>query len=412
MICLKMNPTEKKPSIWERDPFAFLGPHMGCGGCALVWLLAFFVWPPFVLFSLLLLAFPGSRRRAKLILFSELSKTLAHRTPLPIALDLCIRAFRTPSPLRTFPETLFLYPLATRFFLTNYLVARKAWRMKKYVELGMPLSEAMERCGGFNPQEVAIVRAGEEWSLLPEALQRLVKYQTTDQRLASLWKYMLYPFWLAIIAGVISLFILTYILPKFEDMFAQLGATSLPPLTEFLVKFSYALLHELHIFLIAVIILALILYRTGLAWLPIIRRWARADREARWLAALSLALDAGVKPAQAVQSAGEISGGAVEKRACDAAAMIEQGHGVGEACEACSVLSSGMNHQLQLLDGRERYVEGLRAIANDAETDAQSAYQRACAVMEIASHLCVALVIGLLVIAMYLPLFEIGKHVV
>ncbi|MCX7048595.1 MAG: type II secretion system F family protein [Candidatus Sumerlaeota bacterium] len=394
-----------KASIWRRDLRELPGLRM--------------LFRPFrALINRLSIFLLSRRSRAKVLLFSELSRMLAMRTPLPQALELCEESFTSLRPAGSWLPYLIAQTLGWPLELRNAIAAEMTARLRRFVEKGMSLSEAMDAFYPFDSQEVAIVRAGEEWSLLPEALRRLARFQAVDCDMSEFWrKALMYPFALFIMAVSIISFIYLYVMPKIADMYVwATNGSPLPPFSRTLYSMSPhqgTIIFALLLFgVIAAVIFLFVASRLQLRmdWIPILGRGTRADRQARWLAALSLGLDAHVPPAQAVRRAGEMSGGRMRRRSQEAARMIEQGHSIGKACLESKLLPARLSRQLALAEGAPNFMEALRDIAQDAEQDARHTMARFCSAFEIVCHLCIALVIACAVIALYLPIFEIGSY--
>ena len=417
-----MTDPDKKKSIWTMDLLELPALRRVARWLGWLWPGG---WPPLFhireTLAIFLFGTFRAHRGAKAMLFAELGESARQNVPLDVALDLCQRSFVYGPIWNAFPFSWLLAPITCPLQRVEYIASNLARRLHRRVSRGIPLSNAMMTCGGgFSPQEVRIVRAGEEWSLLPQALKRLARYQQIDYRLNSFYAHMAYPAAVGMVALPIVSFILVFILPKFQDMYAQLGAQRLPPITEKLLFISYEIVHGG--FWLFMILLVLLISSIASRWnpqigirpllsfllrrLPIIGGAYRAEEEAHWLAALSLALEAGAAPPDAVRTAGEICGGGLQRRSEAAARAIVQGHGIGEACLASHVLTPAMNNLLVLLNWRGDYVESLKAISVDADLDAQAAVARASKVAEMAGIVCIGMVAAFVIIALYMPLFE------
>lgn len=107
------------------------------------------------------------------------------------------------------------------------------------VEGGSSLSEAMAKHPkAFNTLYVKMVAAGEIGGVLDVILQRLAEFMEKAQRLKrKVIGAMIYPIAVIIVAMAIVTLIMLFIIPKFEDIFADFGVT-LPALTQFLIDSS------------------------------------------------------------------------------------------------------------------------------------------------------------------------------
>lgn len=148
-----------------------------------------------------------------------------------------------------------------------------------------------------------------------------------------------------------------------------------------------------------------------LRMMPFVGGAAQVEREARWLAALSVALGAGVPAAEAVRTAGRISGDYYTSLSDQAALVVEQGHSIGEAAVQTQLLKPKMNHRLRLLDASPDFLRGLSAIADDASQEAIQRMNRAGRITEVLAIVLMAVTITFVLIALYMPLFAIPRIV-
>src|SRR5579872_3542662 len=108
------------------------------------------------------------------------------------------------------------------------------------VESGQTLSKAMAKYPKtFTSLFVGLVRAGEVGGVLEEALQRLSHFLEKDMELRRKVKAALtYPAIVVVVAVGIVVGLCTFIVPKFVDLFKDLGVKELPAMTQVLVDFS------------------------------------------------------------------------------------------------------------------------------------------------------------------------------
>jgi type IV pilus assembly protein PilC len=108
------------------------------------------------------------------------------------------------------------------------------------VEGGATLSEAMGRHPKvFNRLYSNMVAAGEAGGVLDVILQRLAEFLEKAQKLRSkVIGAMIYPAVVITIATAITLAIVIFLVPKFRDIFADFGVTTLPKMTEVLITVS------------------------------------------------------------------------------------------------------------------------------------------------------------------------------
>ncbi|MGN1064584.1 MAG: type II secretion system F family protein, partial [Thermoguttaceae bacterium] len=108
------------------------------------------------------------------------------------------------------------------------------------IEGGSSLSEAMAKCPkAFNRLYVNMIKAGEAGGALETILQRLAEFLERSESLkAKIKSAMTYPVAVLLFSIGILIFIMTNIVPKFEDIFKDFD-TELPGLTQWLINASH-----------------------------------------------------------------------------------------------------------------------------------------------------------------------------
>ena len=145
----------------------------------------------------------------------ELSNLLGGGVPLSRALQLLRRESRNPA-------------------------ARYQWsRIHDDVVGGKPLAEALARFPkSFSSVYIAMVRAGEAGGFLELVLGQIAEFRAREQDLKGKVKAaMVYPCVLAFLAVAVLVFLLTYFIPRFTDIFNDFGA-NLPTLTRVIIAAS------------------------------------------------------------------------------------------------------------------------------------------------------------------------------
>jgi type II secretory pathway component PulF len=180
-------------------------------------------------------------------------------------------------------------------------------QVHKDVTGGKSISDAMQaQAGVFGDAYVASVAAGEAAGKLPEVLGRLAQFQRTELRVRATVRTLLaYPSLLTCVSSLVVIGLVTFVLPKFVDIFGQFEV-SLPVITQVVVAISDVLRKHLLIWLPLVLaaIVGLIVSRNVEAgrrkWdyamlnLPILRDITRAFYIGRTFRLLGLMIESGV----------------------------------------------------------------------------------------------------------------------
>jgi type IV pilus assembly protein PilC len=108
------------------------------------------------------------------------------------------------------------------------------------VEGGTPLSEALGKSPRiFDNLYTNMVRAGEAGGIQDEVLKRLAAFMEQSERIKSKVKGALaYPVVVIVIAAIVIIVVMTFVVPRFKEIFKQLLGEDLPPLTQRLMDLS------------------------------------------------------------------------------------------------------------------------------------------------------------------------------
>ena len=116
--------------------------------------------------------------------------------------------------------------------------------IKADVEAGSTLAESMSKKPQvFSELYISMIRAGEVGGVLDEILNKIADLMEKEFALRQKVKSaMSYPSFVAGAAVIMSVFMLTFILPQFVGVFRQFGG-NLPALTQFFVTLTLSLIH-------------------------------------------------------------------------------------------------------------------------------------------------------------------------
>lgn len=122
------------------------------------------------------------------------------------------------------------------------------------IEAGTPLAQALAASSSyFESFYTDLISTGEETGSLPECFSRLAEYREKSEALrAKVIKAMIYPSMVAIIATAVTILMLIFVIPEFESLFKGFGA-DLPWFTQKVLDASHSLQKYGWIFLIVII---------------------------------------------------------------------------------------------------------------------------------------------------------------
>lgn len=125
--------------------------------------------------------------------------------------------------------------------------------LKNNVEAGEDFSAALARHPKqFDQTYVSLVKASEKSGMLAEMLERISEYMQKEAETRSRVRGALaYPTVMMVIACGVTIFLLTFVLPKFQPLFDSRG-TKLPTITIVLMHASHALLNYWYLWLVGI----------------------------------------------------------------------------------------------------------------------------------------------------------------
>ena len=298
--------------------------------------------------------------------------------------------------------------------------------IKTDVEGGTGFAAALKRHPAyFDDLFCSLVDAGEQAGALETMLDRLATYKEKTEALkAKIKKAMTYPIAVLVVAFVVTAILLIKVVPQFESMFTSFGG-ELPAFTQLVVAASEWMqaywFIALGIVVGAVFGVKLTLQRSKkaaylvdkyLLKAPIIGPIVTNSAIARYCRTLSTTFAAGVPLVEALDSAG---GAAGNRLYFDAIKMIRDDVATGQQLQF-SMRSSGLfpNMVIQMVSiGEESGAldEMLHKAATHYEDAVDNSVDNLTSLMEPMIMSFLGVVIGGLVIAMYLPIFQMGSVV-
>jgi type IV pilus assembly protein PilC len=299
--------------------------------------------------------------------------------------------------------------------------------IKGNVEQGATFSDSLAKHPKiFDELFVQLVRAGEIGGILDTILGRLATYIEKRVKLARQVRgAMVYPLAVGGIAILVVAILLTWVIPAFQAMFTDFGGEdSLPAPTQLVISISEGFLEYWYIFVgsfLAVVIGVPWTYRQpkgrefwdrALLQLPIIGPVMRKVAVARFTRTLGTLLASGVAILDALDIVGKASGNVViEKGIKMVAEKIREGRSMAEPLMETKVFPSmvvqmiGVGEQTGALDSM------LNKIADFYEEEVDVAVAGLTSLMEPIMMVVIGGIVGFMLIAMYMPIFDIAGHI-
>ncbi len=298
--------------------------------------------------------------------------------------------------------------------------------LRTQVEGGVALNQALRQHAAFDALYCNLVAVGELAGMLDTMLERLANHLEKSEALrTTIRSALIYPSAVLAIAGLVLVLILVFVVPAFQNIFASFGA-ELPWLTQVVIALSEAI--QRHGFwLLAVTVLATwwlkrqVQQRTSwrryahrmLLHLPIAGPLTRRACTARWTRTLATLFAAGVPLTESLDAVKGVTGHVLFQEATQTIqAQLIQGQALSRALEDTEGLFPPMVVQMCAIGEESGALDHmLEKTAEHYEREVDSTVARLSTLLEPFIMVVLGLLIGGLVMALYLPIFQLGQVV-
>ncbi len=274
--------------------------------------------------------------------------------------------------------------------------------------------------GMFSPLFVATVRASERTSDLAPALSRYVAYQLQlDAIRKRVVNASIYPLLLIGVGGLVTLFLLLYVVPRFSVIYQERGA-ALPLVSKWLLAWGEMV--EGHgvivvAVLVGVIAAAIQALRTpgvraaiedALWRLPAIGERMKVYQLARFYRTIGMLLKGGIPLVFALDMGAELLHPVLRARLADASRAISEGRGVADSMDAYGLATPVALRMLSVGERSGNMGDMLDRIAAFHDEEISRWVEWFTRLFEPVLMAVIGLVIGAIVILMYMPIFELA----
>ncbi len=304
----------------------------------------------------------------------------------------------------------------------NELLAETITNVRKDVEAGLPLSDALERHPKiFSPLFVAMTRAGETGGMLEASMLRVAdQLEKEDSLRRQVKSAMTYPIVVLSFAFIILIALVTFLVPVFVGVFKQFGG-DLPFITKITVNLSAVVTGYWW---------AVIAATALVVWL--FKKWKSSEKGrgqwdafrlripakigdivqkvalARWSRTLSALVSAGVPLMQALDITAKTSGNrVVEDVMASVIDSVKQGGTIAEPLKAAPVFPGMVVQMVAVGEETGALDQMLSKIADFYEDQVDAAVKSLTSILEPLMLVVVGGMVGFIVISMYLPLFKV-----
>ena len=289
------------------------------------------------------------------------------------------------------------------------------------VKTGESISQAFEAQGGFPLVYTTTLLAGERSGNLEEVLQRYLDFQRVSLTFRKKLKAsLIYPALLIVMVIALFIFLITFVVPRFAQLYDQLG-TKLPWLTVFLLDLGR---NAQHYGLYVGVVVALIGF--------LIYRWIKTDAGANavdrvrislplfgtvWLKyqvglfsrTLSTLLTGGLPLVPSLETAARsIDSRQIGNAVFASVETVREGKGLATSLQQTKVFPELAIEMIEVGESTGALPQMLNSVAEFFEEDVQTNLTAAMSLIEPLILIVMGVVVVTILIALYLPIFSLG----
>ena len=298
--------------------------------------------------------------------------------------------------------------------------------VKASVESGSTFSDALKKYPKvFDTLYVNLIAAGEVGGILDTILNRLGAYIEKSVKLARQVRgAMVYPLSILGVAIIVIAVMLGKVIPVFENMYAEFNGASLPKPTQIVIDISHAFRDNWYIFFgvgVAIVVglrmftqhpKGRVIFDTILLKIPVIGGVLRKTIVARFTRTLGTLLSSGVPILDSLEICARTAGNkVVERSVLYARQKISEGKDMAGPLAETNVFPSMVCQMIGVGEQTGAMDQMLNKIADFYEEEVDVAVGAMTAMMEPLMMVFLGGLIGGLIIAMYLPVFELAGNI-
>ncbi len=288
----------------------------------------------------------------------------------------------------------------------------------KLVRSGMPLSEALEEQGDTFPSLfVNMIRSAETSGNLDATLDNMANYYSKEYRLnQKISSSMTYPKILGVLIILVVIVIMGFVLPQFEDLFAQMG--QLPLATRILMGISDFVAHRWYILIFGGIILFMaykvifsipfVKYQRDKleVHLPKIGKLRKVIYTARFARTLSSLYAAGIPIITCLQIAKTTIGNTyIESQFDEMIAKVRAGENLSAGIDGIDGFVKKLTSSVGVGEETGELDSMLVSIADQMDYDSEIATEKLVAMLEPSMIVVMAVIVGFIMIAIIWPIY-------
>jgi len=305
----------------------------------------------------------------------------------------------------------------------NPVLQEAAIKVRQSIEGGRRLGESMAQFPGiFDRLYVNMVRAGEEAGILDGILDRLAIYLEKSQKIKNQVRgAMVYPSAIVFVAGAVVTVILVFVIPKFQELYSSAGKT-LPALTQMVVNLSQFMIHKWYILIGGLggggyLLYAYLQSAEGkeefdkiLIAFPVVGDLIQKSCMARMSRTLATLLGSGVGVIDALEIASRTAGNhVIEEALLRSKESVTAGKPLAAPLAREPIIPEMVTQMISIGEKSGTMDVMFGKIADFYEDDVETAVKAMTSMIEPLLMVVLGGAIAFLVLAMYLPIFDMAS---
>ena len=302
----------------------------------------------------------------------------------------------------------------------NKRLAAAIMDCKLQIEKGSTFADAMkDHRDVFSDLFITLVEAGEASGSLDVSFNRMgIQFEKDAKIKGLIKKSAIYPIVVSVVAVAVVIVMLTFVVPQFEEMLTELGS-DLPMLTKIVVAASDFLIARWYIVLAVVVLLVVgilryrktegggrLFGRIGIR-APLIGKLTVKSSSARMARTMSTLLGAGIPMIEAIDIVARTMGNVYFREALlDAKDDVAMGDALSVSIERCGLFPPMVHHMIHIGEETGDLEEMLTKLAEYYEEEVEMTTQQVMAAVEPLIIVVLALIVGVIVGAVMLPMMN------
>jgi general secretion pathway protein F len=320
------------------------------------------------------------------------------------------------------------FPLERSLTILSELTEKKKFQellkeMISHVRSGKSFSDALARFPSVFPLfYVNMVKAGEAGGFIEDVISRMAVYLENSQGLRDdVRSALVYPAVIFLFSGIAVIVLLTFVIPNFSEIFADMGA-ELPLSTVILLSVSEALVKYWWIILLSVAgaVVGINKYISSESgrqfWdrlkfrLPVFGKLYREAAVSRFARTLGTLLDSGVPILSALQIVkGTLENEKISEIIASVREAVRKGRSISDPLKNSDIFPPIAVHMITVGEESGKLHEMLIKISDRFDIEVKTTVKRLLSLLEPALIIFMAVLIGAIVISMLLAIFSINE---